>query len=146
MGSELGRDGLQEGVQKILVKLPFRCQAARLGVCPIHPIRTFPAPITFSAAYTAWPQRGHPSEPPTFWAILDAFGLVGRWDWPLRTGGSSLTGCRNREEEGRAVGMQIPARFQRGCQDGIDPHGNCSPTAVCWDGMGSGAGRWGRAH
>lgn len=44
------------------------------------------------------------------------------------------------------MGMQIPARFQRGCQDGVDPPRNCSPTAVCWDGMGSRAGRWGRAH
>lgn len=52
-------------------------------VCPpllSIPFLTFPAPITFSAAYTAWPQRGHPSDPPTFWAILEALGLVGRWD------------------------------------------------------------------
>ncbi len=45
---------------------------------------TFPALITFSAAYTDSPQRAHFSEPPNFCANLDGFGLVvGRWVWVL---------------------------------------------------------------
>lgn len=42
---------------------------------------TFPPPTTFSAAYTAFPQRGQTSEPPSFCANFDGLGLlVGRWD------------------------------------------------------------------
>lgn len=41
---------------------------------------TLPPPMTFSAAYTVLPHRGHASEPPAFWANLEALGLfVGRW-------------------------------------------------------------------
>lgn len=52
---------------------------------------TFPAPITFSAAYTAWLHRGQRSEPPIFWANLDALGLVvGLWPGALHEGGRAV--------------------------------------------------------
>ncbi len=54
---------------------------------------TFPALITFSAAYTNSPQRAHFSEPPNFCANLDGFGLVvGRWVWVL-VGDREVTCC-----------------------------------------------------
>lgn len=37
---------------------------------------TFPAPITFSAAYTESPHLEHFSAPPNFWANFEVFGLV----------------------------------------------------------------------
>lgn len=49
---------------------------------------TLPPPTTFSAAYTVFPQRGHTSEPPAFWANLEELGLfVGRWGACLPIGG-----------------------------------------------------------
>lgn len=94
-------------------------------VCPpllSIPFLTFPAPITFSAAYTAWPQRGHPSDPPTFWAILEALGLVGRWDWPLWKGGRTLLGLREQEGRGKGCGKANPNQFWGAWQGGVEPH------------------------
>lgn len=45
-----------------------------------HISLTFPAPMTFSAAYTESPHREHFSAPPNFWANFEVFGfVVGRW-------------------------------------------------------------------
>lgn len=37
---------------------------------------TLPPPMTFSAAYTVFPHRGHTSEPPGFWANFEVLALV----------------------------------------------------------------------
>lgn len=41
-----------------------------------HQFLTFPAPITFSAAYTESPHLEHFSAPPNFWANFEVFGFV----------------------------------------------------------------------
>lgn len=58
----------------------FRLQSGHYtGRCGL----TLPAPMIFSAAYTAWPQRGHLSDPPNFCAGLLGL-LVGRLDRALK--------------------------------------------------------------